>query len=69
MTYLGVKFDTRNMCMYVDDDKIKELKAELGRWVVKTVTKKSELQSILGKLLWVSKTVRFSRIFVARIIA
>ena len=31
--------------------------------------KKSELQSILGKLLWVSKTVRFSRVFVSRIIA
>ena len=27
------------------------------------------MQSILGKLLWVSRTVRFSRIFVARIIA
>ena len=33
------------------------------------MAKKCELQSILGKLLWVSRTVRFSRIFVSRIIA
>ena len=36
--------------------------------VEKTVVKQHKLQSILGKSLWVSKTVRFSRIFVSRII-
>ena len=55
--------------MHVDKDKIVELKHELSRWSRKTVAKKCELQSILGKLLWVSKTVRFSRVFVCRIIA
>ena len=68
MTYLGVKFDTTTLTMHVDDDKVKELKFELARWSKKTVAKKHELQSILGKLLWVSRTVRFSRIFVSRII-
>ena len=29
MTYLGVKFDTVQMCMFVDDDKIDQLKSEL----------------------------------------
>ena len=69
MTYLGVCFDTVDMCLYVDQDKIVELKLELSKWVRKTTAKKYELQSILGKLLWVSRTVRFSRIFVSRIIA
>ena len=69
MTYLGVSFNTNDMCMHVDKDKIVELKHELSRWSRKTVAKKCELQSILGKLLWVSKTVRFSRVFVCRIIA
>ena len=55
--------------MYVDDDKIKELKIELKKWIRKTVAKKSDLQSILGKLLWVSKAVRNSRVFVGRIIS
>ena len=69
MTYLGVSFNTVDMCLHVDQDKIVELKSELSKWARKTVAKKCELQSILGKLLWVSRAVRFSRIFVARIIA
>ena len=69
MTYLGVSFDTVNMCICVDSEKLVEIKAELQKWSRKTVAKKFELQSILGKLLWVSRAVRFSRIFVARIIA
>ena len=69
MTYLGVSFNTVDMCMHVDKDKVVELKSELNKWAKKTVAKKCELQSILGKLLWVSKTVRFSRVFVCRIIA
>ena len=69
MTYLGVNFNSLDMCMHVDQDKIVEIKLELEKWSRKTVAKKCELQSILGKLLWVSRTVRFSRVFVCRIIA
>ena len=69
MVYLGVKFNTVDMCMYVDEEKVIELKCVLHNWSRKTVANKSDLQSILGKLLWVSKTVRFSRVFVSRIIA
>ena len=38
-------------------------------WSRKTVATKQELQSILGKLIWISKVVRFSRCFVSRIIS
>ena len=69
MTYLGVSFNTIDMCMHVDADKLVELKVEISKWVNKTVAKKCEIQSILGKLLWVSKTVRYSRVFVCRIIS
>ena len=69
MTYLGVSFDTIDMCMHVESDKIVELKNVLVKWARITVAKKHELQSILGKLIWVSKTVRYSRIFVSRIIS
>ena len=69
MTYLGVMFNTLDMCLHVDTEKMSALKLELQKWVNRTVAKKHELQSILGKLLWISKAVRFSRIFVARIIA
>ena len=54
MTYLGVSFNTIDMCMHVDPDKVSELKAEISKWVKKTVAKKCEIQSILGKLLLVS---------------
>ena len=69
MTYLGVSFNTIDMCLSVDSEKIVELKLDLKKWLNKTRAKKSDLQSILGKLLWVSRTVRFSRVFVSRIIA
>ena len=68
MTYLGVLFDTIDMCMHVESDKIVELKNALVKWARKTVTKKHELQSFLGKLIWVSKTVCYSRVFVSHII-
>ena len=68
MTYLGVCFTTNDMCLYVDKDKLVEIRAEIKLWLKRSVAKKSELQSILGKLLWISKAVRFSRIFVSRII-
>ena len=69
MPYLGVLFNTNDLCIHVEPEKISELKAELFKWQRRTVAKKVELQSILGKLLWVSKAVRFSRVFVSRIIA
>ena len=38
-------------------------------WSRKTVATKQELQSILGKLIWISKVVRYSRCFLSRIIS
>ena len=69
MKFLGVEFDTESMSMKIDDAKREEITALAKKWAKKTVATKQELQSILGKLLWVSKVVRCSRCFVARIIA
>ena len=69
MKYLGILFDSLKMEMRVDDEKCAELKLELKNWLNKTVATKSEMQSILGKLMWIAKAVRFSRCFVLRIIA
>ena len=69
MIYLGVGFDTEKICIFVDSDKITELMGVIFRWFIKTTAKEFELQSILGKLLWVSKAVCHSRIFVSCIIA
>ena len=69
MRFLGVEFDTVSMAMRIDSDKLKEITTLSKIWARKTVATKQELQSILGKLIWVSKVVRFSRCFVARIIS
>ena len=44
MTYLGVSFDTVDMCIRVDSEKLVEIKSELLKWSRKTVAKKFELQ-------------------------
>ena len=69
MTYLGIEFDSVKLEMRVNESKCKELNFELMKWARKTVATKAELQSILGKLLWVSRAIKYSRCFVLRIIA
>ena len=69
MRFLGVEFDTSEMCMRIDEDKRLDLQSLTLMWSRKTVASKQELQSILGKLIWISKAVRFSRCFVSRLIA
>ena len=68
MKFLGIEFDTIAMTMRIDHEKLKEITSLSKMWSRKTVATKQELQSVLGKLMWVSKVVRFSRCFVARII-
>ena len=69
MTFLGVEFDTDKMCMRINETKRSEIQKLSIFWSKKTVATKQELQSILGKLIWISKVVRFSRCFVSRIIS
>ena len=68
MTYLGVRFDTVKLEMSIDDSKCRELRLDLAKWARKTVATKTDIQSILGKLIWASRAVKFSRCFVLRII-
>ena len=68
MVFLGVEFDTLQMCMRIGEEKLQEVKATVQKWFRRTVATKEELQSLQGQLMWVSKVVRFSRCFVARII-
>ena len=69
MTFLGIEVDTEAMCLRVDKVKIQETLALMGVWIRRTTANKEELQSILGKLIFITKAVRFSRCFVSRIIS
>ena len=68
MTYLGVMFDSSKMEMRVPPDKLAEIKAEIGQWARKSTITKKNLQSLLGKLFWVSRVVRFARVFMGRLL-
>ena len=68
MTYLGVMFDTDSMTMMVPPDKLAEIKDEINRWARKTTISKKDLQSLLGKLFWVAKVVRYARAFMGRLL-
>ena len=69
ITYLGVEFDSEQMTMSVPPEKVTEIKAEIGKWVRRTTINKKELQSLLGKLFWVAKVVKYARAFMGRLLA
>ena len=68
MTYLGVMFDSESMSMRVPPDKLAEIKSEIGKWVKKTTITKQNLQSLLGKLFWVARVIRYARVFMGRLL-
>ena len=69
MVYLGVEFNTVNMTMSVPAEKLAEIKDEVERWSRKSTAAKKPLQSLLGKLFWVSRVVQHSRTFMGRLLA
>ena len=68
MVYLGVEFDSVAMEMRVPADKLSEIKSEIQLWSRKTTITKKNLQSLLGKLFWVGKVVKFARVFMGRLL-
>ena len=68
MPYLGVNFDTVRMVMSIPGEKISEVREEIASWLRKTKGTKKGLQQLLGKLFWVSRCVRYSRVFMARLL-
>ena len=66
---LGVLFDTIEMTMQVTRERLDEILELLPLWNDKKKASRVELQRLLGKLSFVSKCVRQSRIFLNRIFA
>ena len=67
-TCLGVQLNTLDFTLSVDSDRLAEIESLLQTWLHKRTTTKSSLQSLVGKLVFVSKCVRQSRVFIARIL-
>ena len=68
MVFLGVHFDSVKMTMSVPQEKLQELRSDLEIWGRKTTAVRRDLQSILGKLFWVSRVVQHSRTFMGRLL-
>ena len=69
LTCLGVEVNTVDLTLSVTPDRLHEIETLLLQWISRRSATKSELQSLVGKLSFVSKCVRQSRLFLSRILA
>ena len=69
MEYLGVTFDSIALRKTIPPAKLAELLDLLMTWSNKNTCTKRGLQSLCGKLLWVGKCVKHSRVFLSRLLA
>ena len=65
---LGILIDTVNGTLSVPKDKMDDIHSVLTIWQKKRKTNKVDLQSLIGKLQFVCKCVRQSRIFLNRLL-
>ncbi|MES9881884.1 MAG: hypothetical protein ABW185_13480 [Sedimenticola sp.] len=68
MICLGILFDTVSMTLEITPERLNEIRSLVALWLQKTLATKKELQSLLGKLNFVSACVRSSRVFVLRLL-
>ena len=68
MEFLGNTVDTVKMTLEVSHDRKLELDSILKKWMHKTTCRKKELQSLIGKLSFVTNCVRAGRLFLARML-
>ena len=65
---LGVVVNTIDGTISVPNDRLTEIITLVEEWQIKTKTNKVDLQSLIGKLQFVTKCVRQSRIFLNRLL-
>jgi hypothetical protein len=68
VTMLGIMFDTLKMTMEVTPERVRETEQLTQDWMEKQSATKKEVQQLIGKLMFVSKCVRQSRVFLNRIL-
>jgi len=66
--FLGVLFNAKEQTISVSPSRLLEIHELLESWGKKKSASKRELQSLIGKLQFVSKCVLFSRIFISRLL-
>ena len=61
VTCLGVEINSENFTVSITQDKMQDIIKICNMWSDKTHCTKRELQSLLGKLLYITKCVKSSR--------
>ena len=69
LEFLGILFDSEKMVMEVTPDRLKEIQKELQGWLTRTTASRKEVESLIGKLQFMSKCIKMGRIFMARLIS
>ena len=65
---LGIEVNTVVGTLSIPEEKMKEIKPLLKKWLRKTKSTKTDLQSLIGTLQFVSKCVLQSRVFMNRLL-
>ena len=68
MICLGILFDTELTIISVSEEKVVKLKKELSTWLSISSFNKRQLQSLLGKLFYVTACVQPERSFMNRLL-
>lgn len=68
MVFLGVKFNTETLTLEVTADRLQEILVLLDDWLDKVQASKREVQSLVGKLVFVAACVPPGRIFISRML-
>ena len=66
--WLGILVDTIQFSLSISQAKVNVLLAVLDTWLTKVNASKREVQSIVGKLVWVAAVVRPGRLMVSRLL-
>ena len=65
---LGILFDTIHRTISIPDSKLQEICTVCNLWSDKRMVNKSDLQSLLGLLLYITKCVKPARFFLNRML-
>ena len=68
MIFIGILFDTQNLTIAIDENKLTEIRLLMECWMHKMMASIKELQSLLGKLNFVAQCVKPDRIFISRLL-
>ena len=68
MTFIGVLFDSEALTLSVTPERLQEILSLLDVWLLKSKATLHDLQSLIGKLSFITSCVQASRVFMCRLL-